>query len=57
MLAVEPPHVLEDDVLLKVCEQVVTGHGSAAEKVLGHPAVVLLKVVRRGLVAEDVNEE
>lgn len=57
VVAVDPPTVFERHVLLKVLEEVEAGHGSAAEEVLRHPAVVLLEMVRRGSMAEDVDEQ
>lgn len=48
MVAVDPPTVLECDVLLEVLEEVEGGHGAAAEEVLRHPAVLVFKVVRSG---------
>lgn len=57
MLAIDPPDVLEDDVLLEVQEQIVRRHCAAREEILSHPSIVVLKVIRHRLVAEDVDEQ
>jgi hypothetical protein len=53
--AINPPHVLDLEVTLKVQQQVGRGHHSSSEKMVCHPT--LLKVVWCGSVDEDVNED
>ena len=55
MLAVDPPLPRQRQILLKVVEQVSTGHGASREEMRAHPS--FFKFVRSRLVAENVHEK
>jgi hypothetical protein len=57
--AADAPVIFDFKVILKVNEEIITGHLATGEKVFGHPIVFALDLEMIGelTMSEDVNEE